>query len=134
MAGMKPIRLLLACAALGGLAGCAGNGLGVGYGIGVPVGPVTIGVGGGSGGLNVGVGTGVGPVGVGVGVNQRGQVTGGVGVGTSVPIGNSGVHAGASVGTGTVLYDPNRLDAAPSPSLPQKPGTAPPSAGQQVMP
>ena len=92
--------LLIASAAL--LGGCAS------VGIGVPLVPgVSLGVGVGSGGVSAGVGTGVGPFGAGLGVNQRGQVTGNVGVGTSTPVGNSGARVGVGVGTGTVLYDPN---------------------------
>jgi len=96
--------------ALSALHGCGSAG--VGAGISVPVGPISVGVGVGSGGVTLGAGTGVGPVGVGVGVNQRGVVTGGVGVGASTPIGNSGARAGVGVGTGTVLYDPQRGDAS----------------------
>ena len=88
---------VLACA----LSACGS----VGIGIGVPLGPLSVGVGLGSGGLSAGVGTGIGPVGVGVGVNQRGQVTGQTGIGASMSVGG-GARVGASVGAGTVLYDP----------------------------
>jgi len=43
---------------------------------------------------------------VGVGVNQRGQVSGGVGVGASVPAGDARV--GVGVGTSGVLHDPDK--------------------------
>ena len=59
---------------------------------------------------------GVGPVGVGVGVHPSGQVTGGVGVGVSVPMG--GAHVGAGVGSSTVLHDPYRPSQPPAPAAP----------------
>ena len=117
------------------LAGCGS----AGFGIGVPVGPFSIGVGVGSdGGLTTGVGTGWGPFGVGVGVNQAGQVTGGAGVGASVPLGSSPVRAGVGVGTGTVLYDPNRAQAMPPqqgiPILQPRPVVPRAGAGDLVAP
>lgn len=93
------------------LTGCGS----VGAGISVPILPgVSLGVGVGSGGVQLGVGAHAGPVGAGVGVNSSGRVTGNVGVGTSVPLGESGARAGVGVGTGTVLYDPARPSNPPA--------------------
>ena len=108
-----------------GLAACGAARLNVG----VPLGPLSVGVGMGSGGLSAGIGGGVGPVGVGVGVNQRGQVTGQAGVGASTSVGSSGARVGASVGTGTVLYDP--ATAARSPAASQAAGNAVNAAPRQ---
>jgi hypothetical protein len=99
---LRPLAAGLALAGIATLSACS-----YGVGVSVPVGPVSLGVGVGPGGVSAGVGTSAGPVGVGVGVNQKGQVTGGAGVGASVPVGNSGARVGAGVGTGTVIYDPN---------------------------
>ena len=101
----------IAALLLGGtLSGCSS----VGVGFGMPVGPFSVGVGVGSGGVSAGVGTGMGPVGVGVGVGSGGRVTGGVGVGGSVPIGGGLARAGVGVGTGAVLYDPKSSPRAPA--------------------
>ena len=109
----KRTRLLALCLSIlfvtALLAGCGA--VGGGFGIGTPVGPVSVGVGVGSGGVSAGVSAGAGPVGVGVGVNQRGQVVGGAGVGASTGVG--GDRVGASMGTSTVLHDPQRPAAAP---------------------
>lgn len=98
------------CALTLGLAACGAARLNVG----VPLGPLSVGVGMGAGGVSAGIGGGVGPVGVGVGVNQRGQVTGQAGVGASTSVGSSGARVGASVGTGTVLYDPATAARSPA--------------------
>jgi hypothetical protein len=112
---MKLIRLLaLALAAT--LAGCAS----LGVGLGIPAGPFSLGLGLGSdGGVTAGVGAGYGPLGIGVGVNDRGQVTGNAGVGASVPLG--GTPARVGVGTGTVLYQPDRRPSQGIPILPTRP-------------
>ncbi|MBF6629745.1 MAG: hypothetical protein ITG01_01175 [Comamonas sp.] len=116
-----PVRILTACAVLAMLPACAPH-----VGVGIPVGPFNIGVGVGSGGVSAGVGTGLGPVGVGVGVNQRGQVTGHTGVGTSVPVGG-GARVGAGVGTSSVLHDPQSAPATARAAAPssQVPSAAP---------
>jgi len=85
------------------LGGCAS----VGAGFSLPVGPFSIGVGASNRGVSLGVGTSVGPVGVGVGVNPKGQVGVGAGVGTSVPVGNSGARVGVGAGSSTVIHDPD---------------------------
>lgn len=115
-------RTRLAGAALAAvLAGCSSVGAGVG--IGIPVGPLSVGIGLGSGGLSAGVGTGLGPLGVGVGVNPRGQVLGGAGVGVGTGIG--GANVGVGVGTATVLHDPNRAEAVPTPPVQAPPPAEP---------
>ena len=50
----------------------------------------------------------------GVGAGICGQVSGNVGVGASVPLGDSGVRAGVGVGTGTVIYDPKQPPPSPA--------------------
>ncbi len=80
---MIPIRALVLCASLLALAGCSSGGAGISVSI-VP------------------------GVSIGVGVNQSGRVTGNLGVGTSVPLGDSGARAGVGIGTGTVLHEPER--------------------------
>lgn len=104
----RPVRRFftaaLCWAAASALTGCGTARLGLG----VPVGPFTLGVGLGAGGPSVGLGTGVGPVGVGLGMDGGGRVSGGMGVGASLPVGGGPVRAGVGVGTGAVLYDPHR--------------------------
>jgi hypothetical protein len=85
------------------LGGCAS----VGAGFSLPIGPFSIGVGASNSGVSLGVGASVGPVGVGVGVNPRGQVSAGAGVGTSVPVGNSGARVGVGAGSSTVIHEPH---------------------------
>ena len=99
---------LLALVALTTLGGCAN----VGIGIGIPLFPhLGLGVGLNSSGPSVGLSGGWGGLGTSVGLNSRGQVSGGVGVGTT-----SG-NVSVGVGTSTVLYDPNAPVAArPRPS------------------
>lgn len=112
------LNRLLALALATTLAGCSS----LGVGLGIPVGPFSLGIGLGSdGGVTAGVGTGYGPLGIGVGVNERGQVTGNAGIGASVPLGATPARVGVGVGTGTVLYQPERRASQGIPILSTRP-------------
>lgn len=125
------LQRLIALALAATLSGCAS----LGVGLGIPVGPFSLGVGLGSdGGITAGVGTGYGPLGVGVGVNDRGQVTGNAGIGASVPLGATPARVGVGVGTGTVLYQPERLATQGIPILVNRPAEIRQSAADPADP